>query len=356
MTQPEHLTDEQFAQYHSRTLAPVELLELDEHIALCGACRDRLYREEQTDSQIRRLKAELAGHLEYGQIADCANGSFPPEVAQHLEECDMCRAEVDDLAQFRAELKSAPRAPIQMPARPIPWRLAAAAAMLLAAVLTVWYVRQMPAPPVGIAAIPRPMAPVEPPLSVDQSASLQLALSTHRLERAPILDRLISKREVLLGPPADTKGFELDGPMGTAIITDRPIFQWKPATGATRYVVAVFDDNFDRVVESPAVTATEWQPDRPLARGRIYNWQVTATIAGKTVHAPTPPAPEARFLVVAQETADRVEAARREHPANHVLLAALCARAGDLEDAGKELDQLAATDPSTAALLRQSLK
>jgi hypothetical protein len=83
---------------------------------------------------------------------------------------------------------------------------------------------------------------------------------------------------------------------------------------------------------------------------------VTATIGGKTIHAPTPPAPEARFQVVAQEAADRIEAARRDHPANHVLLAALCAKAGDVEDAGKELDQLATADPGTAALLRQSLK
>ena len=356
MTQPEHLTEEQFAQYHSRTLGPVELLEVDEHVSHCGACRDRLYREEQAVTQLRGLKAELAGHLEYDQIARCADGFFPPEVAQHLEECDICRAEVDDLTQFRAELNSAPRAPIQMPARSILWRLAAAAAVLLAAVLTVWYARQTPAPPPGIAAIPRPMAPAEPPLSVDQNEAVQMALGTHRLERAAILDRLVSKREVLLGPPSDTKGFELGGPIGTAVIAERPVFQWKPATGATRYVVAVFDENFERVVESPAVTATEWQPDRPLARGRIYNWQVTATIDGKTIHAPTPPAPEARFQVVAQESADRIEMVRREHPTNHVLLAALYAKAGDVEDAGKELDQLSATDPPTAARLRQSLK
>jgi hypothetical protein len=356
MTQPEHLTDEQFAQYQSRTLAPAELLAVDAHIALCSPCRDRLYREGQAGTQLRRLKADFAGHLEYDQIADCANGSFPPDVAQHLKECDMCRAEVDDLTEFRAELKSAPRASIQMPVRGIPWRLAVAAAVLLGAGLTVWYVRQTPAPPPGIAAIPRPVAPAEPPLSVEQSEAVQLALSTHKLERAPILDRLISKREVLLGPPAGTNTFDLEGPMGTAVLTDRPIFQWKPAGGATQYVVAVFDENFDKVVESPTVTATEWQPNRPLARGRVYNWQVIATIAGKTVHAPTPPAPEARFQVVDQETADRIEAARRDHPANHVLLATLYAKAGDVEDAGKELDQVAATDPATAAQLRQSLK
>lgn len=356
MTQPEHLTDEQFAQYRSRTLPPVELLEADEHIAGCDACRDRLYQEAGAGMQLRELKAELAGHLDYDQIAACADGSFPPDVAQHLEECDMCRAEVDDLTLFRTELKNAPRAPIQMPARRIPWRMAVAAAVLLAAAVTVWYVRQTGAPPPGIAVAPQPPAPTEPPLSGDQKEVLELAHASHKLEHAPILDRLISKRGVLLGASSDSQGFELAEPLGTAVLADRPVFTWKPAPGATRYVVSVFNENFDRVVESPAVTATEWQPGQPLPRGRIYDWQVTATIGAKTVHAPTPPAPEARFQVVTQKTADRIEAARRDHPGNHALLAALYAQVGAVQSAGKELDQLAATDAATAAALRQSLK
>jgi hypothetical protein len=104
------------------------------------------------------------------------------------------------------------------------------------------------------------------------------------------------------------------------------------------------------------VVGSEWRPEQALTRGRIYNWQVSATIAGKTVHAPTPPAPEARFQVVTQETADGIESARREHPGNHTLLAALYAKAGAVEDAGKELDQLALVDPAAAAALRESLK
>src|SRR5690348_2442024 len=103
MTQPDHLNDEQFAQYRSRTLDPVKLLAVDEHIAQCPACRERLYRQEQGDSRLRQLKAEFTVHLEYEQIAACANGSFPPDVAQHLKDCDMCRAEVDDLMRFRSE-------------------------------------------------------------------------------------------------------------------------------------------------------------------------------------------------------------------------------------------------------------
>jgi hypothetical protein len=356
MTQPEHLTEEQFAQYRSRTLAPLELLEVDDHIARCGDCRDRLYSEAMAGPQLRQLRAEFAGHLEYDQIAQCANGFFPPEVAQHLKECDMCRAEVDDLTLFRTELNSAPRAPIQLPVRRIPWRLAVAAAVLLAAALAIWNLRSRSPAPADLAVAPKAPVSSEPPLSADQAAAVQLALTAHQLDRAPILDRLISKRGVLLGAPSSANGFELEAPMGTAVVTDRPMFVWKPAAGADRYVVAVFDENFEKVVESRAITGTEWRPDQPLSRGRIYNWQVTATIAGKTVHAPTPPAPEARFQVVTQPIADEIEGARRDHPANHVLLAALYAKAGAVEEASKEVDQIGATDPATAAALRQSLK
>jgi hypothetical protein len=354
MTQPEHLTEEQFAHYQARTMAPAELLAVDDHVANCGDCRGRLYRAAQADTLLRQLKADLAEHLEYDQVAACANGIFPPEVAQHLKECERCRAEVDDLTQFRAELEATPRAPIRMPVRRVPWRLAAAAAVVLAAGLTVWYGRQTTPRPVTVAVVPQ--QPAEAALSPEQNQLLQLALTSHKLERAPILGRLITRRGVLLGPPPDAKGFELTGPMGTAVVTDRPTFEWRPAEGATKYVVAIFDENFEKVMESGVIVGSEWRPERALARGRIYNWQVSATIGGKTVHAPTPPAPEARFQVVAQEMADGIESARREHPENHTLLAALYAQAGAVEDAGKELDRLAASDPTAAATLRESLK
>ena len=71
--------------------------------------------------------------------------------------------------------------------------------------------------------------------------------------------------------------------------------------------------------------------------------------------APVPPAPEARFQVVSAETAAEIDSARREHPANHLLLAVLYARAGALDDAAGEIESLAATDPAAAASLRASL-
>jgi hypothetical protein len=144
--------------------------------------------------------------------------------------------------------------------------------------------------------------------------------------------------------------------MGTTVLSDQPGFRWRPAAGATRYVTAVFDEDFRKVAESPALTAVEWQPQAALPRGRILNWQVTATVNGSPVRAPQPPAPEARFEVVASETAAAIDAARREHPGNHLLLAVLLAKAGAVDEAMTELDALSATDAGTAAALRESLK
>ncbi|SPF53859.1 conserved hypothetical protein [Candidatus Sulfopaludibacter sp. SbA4] len=353
MIQPAHPTEEQFARFRSRSLAPLELLEVSDHIAACGECRGRLFEEEHAAAQLRSLRAELSTHLEYEQIAAAAEGSVPPGVERHLADCATCRAEVEDLRQFGRDLKSTPRAPIQMPARKVSWRLpvAAAAAIVLVAAGVGFRYLHSPAPHTEVAAT----KPAEPPLSADQNAAVAMAMDTHRLERSPILDRVISRRGVLLGAPSATGTFDLIAPLGTAVIADRPVFRWSPFSGASHYVVAIFDENFNQVSASPPVTATEWQPDRPLPRGRIYIWQVSATVGRKTVNAPVPPAPEARFQVVPPEVAAQVESARREHPANHLLLAVLCAKAGALDDAAVELDGLAASDPAAAASLRQSL-
>jgi hypothetical protein len=170
-----------------------------------------------------------------------------------------------------------------------------------------------------------------------------------------VLDRLIARRGVLLGSPGDTRTFEIGAPMGTAVLTDRPSFRWETVESAAQYVVSVFDADFRKVAESPALTATAWHSEQPLARGRIYNWQVTATAGGATFRSPVPPAPEARFQVVAAADARSIETARRDHPGNHLLLAVLMASVGALDDATAELEALASTDAPAALALRESL-
>jgi hypothetical protein len=361
MKKADHLTEEQFSRYQRRTLEPAELLDVDQHIAQCEECLARLWRESGSVPALRDLRSQLSEHLDYDQIVACAEGTSSTAWEQHLAECDLCRTEVSDLRQFRTELSTASQTAkvIAMPARKTSWRLPAYAAIaagtVLVAGLSFWALRKQSqpiAPPVQTA---KTLQPVEPALLPEQQAAVDLALATGKLGRAPVLGRLIAKRGVLLGAPAEARTFEIGSPMGTTVLSDRPAFRWQPVEGAKKYVVSVFDADFREVAESPALTSAVWQPEQSLARGRIYYWQVTATVGGSTLRAPMPPAPEARFQVVRDGEAVEIESARRDHPGNHLLLAVLMANAGALDDAAVELDALAATDAATAQTLRESL-
>jgi hypothetical protein len=170
-----------------------------------------------------------------------------------------------------------------------------------------------------------------------------------------VLDQLISRRGVLLGGGNEPKTFELNAPIGSSVMSDRPTFRWQAVRGASHYVVSVFDEGFRPVAESPAIGATQWQPVTPLPRGKVFVWQVTATVRGETVRSPVPPAPEARFQVAGADAAAALEDVRKSHPDNHLLLAVLLARNGVLDEAAVELDELGKTDPATAQSLRESL-
>jgi hypothetical protein len=361
MKKAEHLSEEQFNRYRHRTLAPAELLEVDRHIAQCEACLARLWRESDAIPPLRDLRSQLSEHLDYDRIVACAEGASSGPCARHMEECELCRAEVDVLRDFRAQLTSARRSPavIAMPLPSKPRRISALAALaagtVLAAGLGFWALRRQPPAPAPAGEVSKTKPPAEPALSPEQQAMVQLAVTSRKLERAQVLDRLIARRGVLLGSPGDTRTFEIGAPMGTAVLTDRPSFRWETVESAAQYVVSVFDADFRKVAESPALTATAWHSEQPLARGRIYNWQVTATAGGATFRSPVPPAPEARFQVVAAADARSIETARRDHPGNHLLLAVLMASVGALDDATAELEALASTDAPAALALRESL-
>ena len=361
-----HLTEEQFTGYQLRTLAPADLHSADTHLAGCSACREHLLRAAHGTGLIGELRAQLSEHLDYDDVVACAEGTAPAAIQQHLAECDLCRADVDDLRQFRSELNASPRdtkpaAVVTMPGRPArqswPKWAAVAAGIVVLAGLSFWSVNR-PAPPPSTVSpgVVAQVAPKEPELTGEQKAALAAVRGTGKFARAEVLDRLVTHRGVLLGAAPEASTFDIAGPMGTTVMADRPVFRWQAVPGASRYVVAVFDDTFRKLAESPALTAAEWQPAQPLERGKILNWQVTAQVGGTKLRAPLPPAPEARFQVAEADQVAQIENARRDHPANHLLLAVLMARTGALDDAERELDTLASTDAATAQSLRQSLQ
>src|SRR3954454_11474665 len=117
MKETAHLTDEQLARYRDRTMSPVELLDVDSHISACAPCRDTLFVRQHAGSQIKGLRADLAGHLDHAGVVACSEGMATDEQKQHLRDCSMCQGEVLDLSRFRTELHDTPRAPIVIPSK-----------------------------------------------------------------------------------------------------------------------------------------------------------------------------------------------------------------------------------------------
>jgi hypothetical protein len=150
-----------------------------------------------------------------------------------------------------------------------------------------------------------------------------------------------------VGP--DSRAFALSEPLGSVVESDTPRFRWQAVPGASRYEVAVFDEDLKPLVTSPALTTPEWTPDTPLARGRIYVWQVTAQVRRTRIVAPRPPALDARFEVLGEEGVAALAKARREG-GSQLVLAAVLARYGLLEAAGRELTALRSANPDSLRL------
>ena len=167
----------------------------------------------------------------------------------------------------------------------------------------------------------------------------------------PDLEDLSRRRETLLGPSQGVP-FALVSPVGIVTQKDRPTFRWRPSAGAVSFVVQVFDSSFNKVVMSPPVTTTEWTTSDPIERGRIYSWQVVATIDGKEVISPEAPAPEAKFKVLEQSQVVELERLKRNHSKSHLVLGVAYAQAGLMEEAESEFRALVNTNPKSPVAQR----
>jgi len=133
----QHLSEQVIERYRQRELSPAELLALDDHLAECASCRAEACNDEQSPAvyaqAISALQGESAGedsHLEYQQLADYADNAVSDverELADsHLEFCQSCRAELQDLQAIKAALAACP-APSYAPGKPPSlWRRLAA--------------------------------------------------------------------------------------------------------------------------------------------------------------------------------------------------------------------------------------
>ena len=231
----------------------------------------------------------------------------------HLESCDACRAELEDLRIFKSGLSGFQRTePGQRePARrkrrrglTLPQAVSVATIVVIAGAAIFWWERGSPSrsktsaaavsvgrSPVAAAGSGASVAPPAPAAALKQAAPpLQLPTDSTGL-RGPAPPQS--------GAPAANTEFALLGPFGEAISETRPEFSWQPLPGAIRYSVVIVDMGLHRVQRSPSLRKTVWRPRRPLRRGRTYLWQVTATLRdGSKVVASEPSVSETLLRIV----------------------------------------------------------
>ncbi|MFL6601352.1 MAG: anti-sigma factor family protein [Steroidobacteraceae bacterium] len=212
------------------------------------------------------LEAYFEGRLPSARLNHCRT---------HLDSCEACRAELEDLRTLKSDMAGFSRAE---PARREPGRarrrrrltLPQAAAMgtivVAAIAAALWWTWERPRANKTSVAMT-----VAHPLAAVPTAGTQTP------------DRGNANEIATLSPtsrPEPNKSFALLGPFGETIAETRPELRWQPLAGAIRYSVAIVDMGLHPVQRSRALRTTSWRPRRPLRRGQTYLWQVTATLRG----------------------------------------------------------------------------
>lgn len=178
------------------------------------------------------------------------------------------------------------------------------------------------------------------------------ALTSQRLEESSLLAGLKRPASSLMGSDDEGNKFSVTAPVGKVMLSDRPTFRWSQLTGASGYVIEVYDEKFNLVVTSSQLTGNLWTAPQSLKRGAAYSWQVKATKDGQEFKSPRPPMPQAKFRILDQAKASELAHAQRAYPSSHLTLGLLYTQAGLLDEAERELRVLQKANPNSGIARR----
>src|SRR5262245_25770636 len=358
--EPEHLLYEQVASYVDDELAEVDREIVTSHLESCLGCEERV-------EQLRAFRAEMAACTEEGQspqsgqtfwrkfvsfwrppahriplqlaataavILFCvwvATGPLRARVSELQAERDRLQRENDDLQKKSFDLQ-ARLADIQQTRPPMAPQTAPQNLIALND-----GGRQITLNTRGEIAGLESLPP-----SYEQA--VKDALTRQRIDTQPELAELIGQSRSLMRGTGQGVAFALVSPVGAVVENERPTFRWREFSGASGYLVNVFDSRFNRVATSELISQTMWRIPGSLERGQTYTWQVTAIKDGERIKSPTTPAPEARFKVLNASEAAELRRMREKYYNSHLLLGVLYARPGLLDDAEREFHALASAN------------
>lgn len=312
---------------------------------------------ELLDRETRALIASLGEpveHLDFdAHLAPYADGTLGPAereiVESHIEDCALCRDELDDLRRHaRGAVATRPQ-----------WRTMAAAASLAAAVIaTVVWTASHTTPPAPVPA-PATSAPVRPPETIayadpEWTRLVQQSLDTSRLPSPEIPPPASGSEVILRGvtPDGSPNGGKL-APSGVVVESTRPTLTW-PATRGAAYAVTVLSGR-QEIARSGSLTEPRWTVDRDLPRGGTIFWQVEVSKGGTSSLLPSLPTPPPAFRVLGLREHDDLVLARNRHPNDALLLAVLSARYGLTAESRSYLKQIAPSgDPRVRQLVQKA--
>jgi len=352
----DHLTELELRAYCGRTLAADDLLRVSGHIAECGNCRGKLRQLTSPSAAIQILRTHTEEHFSAEQLQQFIDGGLQQaqrrRIDEHLSWCAECRGDVESLRESARAWKK----PAAAPRRAVGWWLAAAAALLVAMGLSLWFQR-----PRVVVALSDGSGRVTldsrgglhgvAGLTTAQADSIRRVLTGGALRVPRILAELQPQPGALMGS-ANPPPFHLRSPVGTVVDSPVPTLRWTAWTPAATYIVTLKNLQSGQVVSSPVLNVPEWKPSQALRPGAIYEWQVAATWNGSEELAPTPPAPPARFQILASAQAQQLE----RLPESHLTRAIVFAEAGLMDRAKQEAEALAESNPGApvaAALARE---
>ena len=393
-----HVTEQDVKDFRENKLGPDELMRLDDHLASCDSCRDRISATVEAATAVGAFAraAQPEGHLSYRQLEGYVDGHLSADeltlVRDHIAACKECSDEANEFRQLTPTIHITTE---PLPSwwssilRPLP--SFATIALVIGLVGLIWYwstrtskpepeiakVETEPqveqSPPDNTA--PLEASPIEQPIVAINDGGQQVGISstgeltgydslapTYRVLVKDALMRgkiavantsdLKGSAGALMGDAGDIGTFRLNGPIGKVVDTTSPALSWQAVPNAESYTVEIYDQNFSKVASSGELKATSWQP--VLKRGKVYTWQVTAVAEGKTFKAPTRPAPDARFRVLDEKSSAEIASLKRT--GSHLLLGTMYAKAGLIDDAVREFELLAKANPGSELakkLLRQ---
>ncbi|MCW3055333.1 MAG: hypothetical protein JWN14_4503 [Chthonomonadales bacterium] len=358
-----HLTTQQIESYQDGTLeSAAEYLAIEAHLADCAECRERLGATSRTLSEgLRRFLADSAHPTGAVLVRYVRNSAEVPEIiAQHVAVCARCRQDVAALQAYRQsvtpEIWAEARAALEV------WVSRSRSGGRLRASLQAAFSRQAlrvwaPATAVCLLLLAvfwwrnQPIAEI-----ADSAGRWTLARSgklTGPIAFPPALELILRKAlqdRTAATPSALTALASADDahyrPAGIVVRSDMPKLGWEATPNAVSYqciLTSPDDPTFKRAAPKP-IPGTSWTMKKPLPRGKVYTWQVVATLRnGRHVALSGSP----RFKVLEPAQAQALDQAAKIYAGSHLTLGLLYAQEGVLDEAEQEVSALLALNPNS---------